>query len=168
MLFEDHEFGKFEFARVRVYRGGETSFGVFEFEFSNKFYEKRCVTCILLLGSNSDHRISVAHLWMPPKRKGAAPAPGAAGALASALNVTKFMRIKPGDLQHEVDVERCFSIPGSFWGDQCNKGDGDQMYAAKVVEVILTHKFQGTAMKQPALRFVLTGAASSTVDGTPL
>ena len=105
---------------------------------------------------------------MPPKRKGPAPAPGAASALASALNVAKFTRIKPGDLLHEADVERRFNIPGSFWGDQCNEGDGDQMYAAKVVEVTLTHKFQGTAMKQPALHFVLTGAVVSNVDEAPL
>ena len=35
------------------------------------------------------------------------------------------------------------------------------MFAAKVVEVTLTHKFQGTSMRQPALRFVLTGAPPS-------
>ena len=37
------------------------------------------------------------------------------------------------------------------------------MFAAKVVEVALTHKLQGTFTRQPALRFVLTGAAASTV-----
>ena len=46
-----------------------------------------------------------------------------------ALSVAKFTRIKPGDLQHEADGERRFNIPGSFWGDQCNEGDEDQMYA---------------------------------------
>ena len=63
---------------------------------------------------------------MPPtKRKGPVSTPGAAGALASALNVAKSTRIKPGDLQHDADVERRFSIPDSFWGDQCNEGDED-------------------------------------------
>ena len=105
---------------------------------------------------------------MPTAKRKAPPAPGAANALASALGVAKFTRIKPGELQHEVDVGRRFNIPGSYWGDQCGEGEENQMFAAKVVEVTLTHKFQGTSMRQPALRFVLTGAAAATVDETPL
>ena len=103
-------------------------------------------------------------LWytMPTTKRKAPPAPGAANALASALGVAKFMRIKPGELlQHEVDVGRRFNIPGSYWGDQCDEGEENQMFAAKVVEVTLTHEFQGTSMRQPALRFVLTGAPPS-------
>ena len=99
---------------------------------------------------------------MPTTKRKAPPAPGAANALASVLGVAKFMRIKPGELlQHEVDVGRRFNIPGSYWGDQCDEGEENQMFAAKVVEVTLTHKFQGTSMRQPALRFVLTGAPPS-------
>ena len=104
---------------------------------------------------------------MPPKAKGKATA-GAAAALASALGVEKFTRIKHGDLQHEADVKRSFSVPGSYWGDECTEDEKNQLFAAEIVEVTLTHKFQGTSMKQPALRFVLTGAASSTVDDSPL
>ena len=51
---------------------------------------------------------------MPPKAKGKATA-GAAAALTSALGVEKFTRIKHGDLQHEADVKRSFSVPGSYW-----------------------------------------------------
>ena len=104
---------------------------------------------------------------MPPKAKGKATA-GAAAALTSALGVEKFTRIKHGDLQHEADVKRSFSVPGSYWGDECTEDENNQLFAAEIVEVTLTHKLQGTSMKQPALRFVLTGAASSTVDESPL
>ena len=38
----------------------------------------------------------------------------------------------------------------------------------QVVEAELTHHFQGVAMRQPALRFKLLGAAASTVDDSPL
>ena len=105
---------------------------------------------------------------MPPKGKGKAPPkPTAASELASALGVAKFSRIKHGDLQHEANVKRPFSVPGSYWNAQCTDGDENQMYSAQVVEVCLTHKFQGTSMRQPAVRFVLTGAAASTVDNSP-
>ena len=104
---------------------------------------------------------------MPPKAKGKATA-GAAAALTSALGVEKFTRIKHGDLQHEADVKRSFSVPGSYWGDESTDDEKNQLFAAEIVEVTLTHKLQGTSMKQPALRFVLTGAASSTVDESPL
>ena len=50
---------------------------------------------------------------MPPKAKGKAKA-GAAAALASEVGVKKFTRIKHGDLQHEADVKRSFSVPGSY------------------------------------------------------
>ena len=104
---------------------------------------------------------------MPPKAKGKATASTAA-ALTPALGVEKFTRIKHGDLQHEADVKRSFSVPGSYWGDESTDDEKNQMFAAEIVEVTLTHKLQGTSMKQPALRFVLTGAASSTVDESPL
>ena len=54
---------------------------------------------------------------MHPKAKGKATT-GAAAALTSALGVEKFSRIKHGDLQHEADVKRSFSAPGSYWGDE--------------------------------------------------
>ena len=106
---------------------------------------------------------------MPPKAKGKATA-GAAAALTSAVvGVEKFTRIKHGDLQHEADVKRSFSAPGSYWwGDESTDDEQNQLLAAEIVEVTLTRKLQGTSMKQPALRFVLTGAASSTVDESPL
>ena len=63
-------------------------------------------------------------LWytMPTTKRKAPPAPGAANALASALGVAKFTRIKPGELQHEVDVgqavsESTFSIHAAFDSD---------------------------------------------------
>ena len=97
---------------------------------------------------------------MPPKAKGKATA-GAAAALTSAVGVEKFTRIKQGDSQHEADVKkRSFSVPGSYWGDESTRDEKNQLFAAEIVEVTLTHKLQGTSMKQPALRFVLTGAAS--------
>ena len=65
---------------------------------------------------------------MPPKAKGKATA-GAAAALASALGVEKFTRIKHGDLQHEADVKRSFSIPGSYWGDECTEDEKNQLFA---------------------------------------
>jgi hypothetical protein len=106
---------------------------------------------------------------IPPKVKHkAAPKPTAVSELASALGVAKFSRIKHGDLQHEANVKRSFTVPGSYWNAQCTDGDENQMYSAQVVEVCLTHKFQGTSMRQPAVRFVLTGAAASTVDDSPL
>ena len=104
---------------------------------------------------------------MPPKAKGKATA-GAAAALASALDIEKFTRIKHGDLQHEADVRRSFSAPGSYWGDESTDDKKNQLFAAEIVEVTLTHKLQGTSMKPSALQFVLTGAASSTVDESPL
>ena len=67
---------------------------------------------------------------MPTTERKAAPAPGAANALASALGVAKFTRIKPSELQHEVDVGRRFNIPGSYWGDQCNEGEENPMCLA--------------------------------------
>ena len=100
---------------------------------------------------------------VPPTKRKALPAPGATTKLASALGVARFTRIKPVELQHEVDVGRRFNVPGSYWGDQCDEGEENQMFAAKVAEVTLMHKFQGTSMRQPALRFVRTGAAASTV-----
>ena len=80
-------------------------------------------------------------LWytMPTTKRKAPPAPGAANALASALGVAKFTRIKPGELQHEVDVGRRFNIPGSYWGDQCGEGEENQVFAAKVVEPMPPH-----------------------------
>ena len=49
---------------------------------------------------------------MPPKGKHkAAPKPTAASELASALGVAKFSRIKHGDLQHEANVKRSFTVP---------------------------------------------------------
>ena len=104
---------------------------------------------------------------MPPKAKSKATA-GAAAALASALGVEKFTRIKHGDLQHEADVKRSFSAPGSYWGDESTNDKKNHFFAAEIAEVTLTHELQGTSMKQPALRFVLTGAASSTVEASPL
>ena len=104
---------------------------------------------------------------MPPKARGKATA-GAAAALTSALGVEKFTRIKHGDLQHEADVKRSFSAPGSYWSDESTDDEKNQLLAAEIVEVTLAHKLQGTSMKQPALRFVLSGAASSTADESPL
>ena len=104
---------------------------------------------------------------MPPKAKGKATA-DAAAALTSALGVEKFTRIKHGDLQHEADVKRSFSVPGSYWGDESTDDESNQLFAAEIVEVALTHELQGTSMKKPVLRFVLTGAASPTVDESPL
>ena len=104
---------------------------------------------------------------MPPKAKGKATA-GAAAALTSALGVETFTRIKHGDLQHEADVKCSSSAPGSYWGDESTDDENNQLFAAEIVEVTLTHKLQRTSMKQPALRFVPTGAASSTVDESPL
>ena len=83
-------------------------------------------------------------------------------------SLEKFTRIKYGDLQHEADVKRSFSVPGSYWGDESTDDEKNQLFAAEIVEVTLTHKLQGTRMKRPALRFVLTGAASSTMDEPPL
>ena len=70
-------------------------------------------------------------LWytMPTTKRKAPPAPGAANALASALGVAKFTRIKPGEL----------NIPGSYWGDQCGEGEENQVFAAKVVEPMPPH-----------------------------
>ena len=65
-------------------------------------------------------------------------------------------------------MKRSFSVPGSHWGDESTDDEKNQLFAAEIVEVILTHELKGTSMKQPALRFVLTGAASSTVDASPL
>ena len=76
---------------------------------------------------------------MPPKAKGKATA-GAAAALTSALGVEKFTRIKHGDLQHEADVKRSFSVPGSYWGDESTDDENNQLFAAEIVEVTLTHK----------------------------
>ena len=104
---------------------------------------------------------------MPPKAKGKATA-GAAAALTSMLGVEKFTRIKHGYLQHEADVKRSFSAPGSYWGDESTNDEKDHLFAVGIVEVTLTHELLGRSMKQPALRFVLTGAASSTVDESPL
>ena len=109
---------------------------------------------------------------MPPNAKGTRArrkaTAGAAAALTSALGVEKFTRIKHGDLQQEADVKRSCSVPGSYWGDESTDDEKNQLFAAEIVQVTLTHKLQGTSMKQPALRFVLTGAASSTVDESPL
>jgi len=49
---------------------------------------------------------------MPPKGKHkAAPKPTAASELASALGAAKFSRIKHGDLQHEANAKRSFTVP---------------------------------------------------------
>ena len=50
---------------------------------------------------------------MPPKAKGKATASTAA-ALTPALGVEKCTCIKNGDLQHEADVKRSLSVPGSY------------------------------------------------------
>ena len=78
---------------------------------------------------------------MPPKAKGKATA-GVAVALTSALGVEKFTRIKYGDLRHETDVKRSFSAPGSYWGDESTDDEKNQLFAAEIVEVTLTHKLQ--------------------------
>jgi len=87
---------------------------------------------------------------MPPKARGKATA-GAAAALTSAVGVQKFTRIKHGDLQHEADVKRSFSVPGSYWGDESTDDGNNQLFAPEIAEVTLTHKLQGTSIKQPAL-----------------
>ena len=73
---------------------------------------------------------------MPHKAKGKATA-GAAAALTSALGVEKFTRIKHGDLQHEADVKRSFSVPSSYWGDESTDDEKNQLLAAQIVEANL-------------------------------
>ena len=80
--------------------------------------------------------------------------------------------IKASDLQHEVLIKRTFfQVPGSswWWGKECPGDEHGKLLMCQVVEAELTHHFQGVAMRQPALRFKLLGAAaSSTVDDSPL
>ena len=104
---------------------------------------------------------------MAPKRKGP-PDKGAAAKLANALGTQLFSRIKVSDLQHEVLIKRKFQVPGSWWGGECPDDERDKLFMCQVVEAELTHHFQGVAMRQPALRFKLLGAAASTVDDSPL
>ena len=59
-----------------------------------------------------------------------------------------FLMLKPGDLHKEVG--RAFSVASSFWGeDNCPPEDWSKEFAAKVVEVVLLHKFTGIGLMQP-------------------
>ena len=102
------------------------------------------------------------------KGKGPKPKAGASDALAKCLGVAKYTRLKPGELQHEVDIRRKFTVKGSWWGDECPEDETDQFFHAEAVECTMMHHFRGVGTKQPAVRFVLTGAAASTVDESPL
>ena len=91
---------------------------------------------------------------MPPRAKGKSTA-GAAAALTSAVGVEKSTRIKHGDLQHEADVKRSFSVPGSYWGDERPDDEKNQLFAAEIVEVTLTRKLIETAGRSTPARPVL-------------
>ena len=100
---------------------------------------------------------------MAPKKKGAAPSNQPA--LTSVFGPT-FKKIELKDLTSHKD--NLFTVLGSYWGDQCATEDKATPYPARVVATDEKHKFAGIAIKQPAVRFVLTGSAAELVDGAPL
>ena len=77
-----------------------------------------------------------------------------------------FKKIELKDLTSHKD--NLFTVLGSYWGDQCATEDKATPYPARVVATDEKQKFAGIAIKQPAVRFVLTGSAAELVDGAPL
>ena len=88
--------------------------------------------------------------------------------MLSAPNCFRGSRSAICSLQHEVLIKRKFQVPGSWWGGECPDDERGKLSMCQVVEAELTEHFQGVAMRQPALRFKLLGAAASTVDDSPL
>ena len=59
------------------------------------------------------------------KGNGPKPKARASEALAKSLNVAKYTRLKPGELQHEVDIRRKFTVKGLWWGSECPEDETD-------------------------------------------
>ena len=57
------------------------------------------------------------------KGGGSKPKAGGSDALAKSLNVAKYTRLKPGELQHEMDIRRKFTVhgPGPLPQSFCHK-----------------------------------------------
>ena len=102
---------------------------------------------------------------MPTTKRKAPPAPGAANALASALGVAKFTRIKPGELQHEVDVGRRFNIPRKSLGPDATSrmvklNRKHPRYFARIEHMIIA-RYAGKFGKQESAEAAATAASAA-------